>query len=131
MTYLFANRIVLNILAPILICALAAACTSGGGGHSQASSALPQAAGTGSVTLDWVAPVSNSDGTTLTNLAGYHIHYGTDSAAMNDVIQVPTPGLTVYVIDNLPTGTYYFSITSYSAAGVESASSPVISTAVA
>jgi hypothetical protein len=46
------------------------------------------------------------------------------------VIQVPTSGLAVYVIESLSAGSYYFSITSYSAAGVESASSPVVSTMV-
>jgi hypothetical protein len=76
------------------------------------------------VTLNWVTPLSKSDGTTLTELAGYYIHYGSDSAAMNEVIQVAASGLTIYAIGNLPTGTYYFSIASYSAAGVESAPHP-------
>jgi hypothetical protein len=78
MTYPSAKRIVLNILAPIVICVFAAGCNSAAGGDGQAAAALPQSAGTGSKTLNCVAPVSNSDGTTLTNLAGYYIHYSSD-----------------------------------------------------
>jgi len=137
MKNLSSGRIALSFLAPIVIGVFAAGCnssavspasSSAASGNSQAAPVLPQSAGTGSVTLNWVAPVTNSDGTTLTNLAGYYIHYGNTTTAMNNVIHVPTPGLTIYVIDNLPTGKYYFSISSYSAAGVESPPSPVIST---
>jgi hypothetical protein len=91
--------------------------------------ALPsQPAPSGAITISWQAPLTNADGSTLTDLAGYQIHYGTGITAMDQVVRVPTPGLTNYVIDNLPAGTYYFSITSYTAAGAESAASAVIST---
>jgi hypothetical protein len=139
MKHLSSGRIALSFLAPIVIGVFAAGCnqssTSSGSqpapatsSNSQAAPAIPQPASTGSVALSWVAPLTNSDGTTLTNLAGYYIHYGNTTAAMNNVIHVPTAGLTIYVIDNLPKGKYYFSISSYSAAGVESPPSPVIST---
>ena len=35
----------------------------------------------GSVTLEWPAPTANTDGTALTNLAGYWIYYGTSADA--------------------------------------------------
>jgi hypothetical protein len=33
----------------------------------------------GRATLSWTAPTENTDGTTLANLAGYRIRYGTSA----------------------------------------------------
>jgi len=82
---------------------------------------------TGSATLSWTAPTENEDGTTLTNLAGYRIVYGTSASALNTTVQVPNAGLTTYVIDNLAQGTWYFSMKSYTSAGLESAPTNVVS----
>ena len=86
---------------------------------------LPSAVGT--ATLSWEAPNENTDGSALTNLAGYRIYYGTVADAPTEVIDVPTVGVTDYVIDNLSAGTYYFSIRAYSTAGIESALSSAVS----
>ncbi len=74
-----------------------------------------------SVTLGWVAPTQNSNGTPISNLAGYKIHYGTASASYTQVVALSNPSLSRYVVDNLPGGTYFFAITAYNAQGVESA----------
>jgi hypothetical protein len=77
------------------------------------SSAGPSASsppGVSTATLSWVAPDQNTDGSALTNLAGYRIYYGTGADALTEVIELPTVGITAYVIDNLTAGTYYFSI---------------------
>jgi hypothetical protein len=81
----------------------------------------------GTATLSWVAPSQNTDGSALTNLAGYRIYYGTGADALTDVIDVPTVGITDYVVDNLTAGTYYFSIRAYTSAGTESDLSNVVS----
>jgi hypothetical protein len=47
------------------------------------------ATATGSATLSWTIPTTNTNGTPATNLAGYHIYYGTSSEALNTVIVVP------------------------------------------
>jgi hypothetical protein len=94
------------------------------------SSAGPSASsppGVGTATLSWVAPDQNTDGSALTNLAGYRIYYGTGVDALTEVIELPTVGITAYVIDNLTAGTYYFSIRAYTSAGIESALSNVVS----
>jgi hypothetical protein len=84
--------------------------------------------GSGSATLSWVAPTKNSDGSVLTNLAGYNIYYGTNSTALTQTIQVSNASALGYVISGLATGTtWYFAVTSYSASGEESARSPVSS----
>jgi hypothetical protein len=77
--------------------------------------------------LSWTPPTRNTDGTTLTNLAGYRIAYGTNSSSLSQTVTLSNPGLTSYVVDNLSTGTWYFSIRAYTSGGTESATSPVVS----
>ncbi len=78
------------------------------------------------VTLTWQPPTQNTDGTALTNLAGYYIDYGTQPQNYTTAIQVANPGVTTYVVENLPPGTYYFVVTAYNSNGEDSsASNPV------
>jgi putative Ig domain-containing protein len=82
------------------------------------------------VTLSWEAPTENADGSSLVDLKGYKVHYGPKSKGYEDVIQVTNPGLTTYVVQNLPAGKYYFAITAYNASGKESSLSGEVSTQV-
>ncbi|MFL6600083.1 MAG: fibronectin type III domain-containing protein [Steroidobacteraceae bacterium] len=90
----------------------------------------PKPISTGSATLDWTPPTENSDGSALTNLAGYTVYYGTSPDKLTESVKVSNPGLTAYTLTNLPPGTWYFAVTSYSAAGVESVRSGVISATI-
>jgi len=85
-------------------------------------------ASSSNVTFGWQAPTENSNGTPITNLAGYKIHYGTASQQYTQVVEVSNPSLSRYVMDSLPSGTYYFAITAYNAQGIESALSGEVST---
>ena len=78
-------------------------------------------------TLSWTAPTQNTDGTAVTNLAGYRIYYGTSSTALTQMVQVSSAGITTYVLDNLAPSTYYFSVRAYSSTGAESTNSNVVS----
>ena len=95
-------------------------------------SALPafsidvEQASLGSATLSWGAPTERSDGTPLTNLAGYRVRYGTSPGNYSNQVQIPNPGITSCVIENLPKGTYYFVATAYDASGNESQFSTVV-----
>jgi Calx-beta domain/Fibronectin type III domain len=82
------------------------------------------AAATGQATLSWTAPTLDTDGTPLTNLAGYKIYYGTSQTQMTNVIQVSNPATLEYEISNLAKGTWYFSVAAYNTADVESSLSP-------
>jgi len=84
-------------------------------------------ASTGSAQVSWTPPTSNTDGSTLTNLAGYRINYGTSSSSLTKAVQVPTAGVTSFVIDNLTAGTWYFTVVAYTSAGVDSAASSMSS----
>lgn len=76
--------------------------------------------GTVSTTLSWTAPTLNEDGTPLVNLAGYKIYYGTASRNYTNTIQIDSPAITTYVVENLTPGTYYFAATAFNADGIES-----------
>jgi hypothetical protein len=88
----------------------------------------PAGSGSTSISLAWVPPTQNSDGTPITNLAGYKIHYGTSSSDYTETVALSNAGLTRYVVDNLKSGTYYFAITAYNAQGLESPLSGEITT---
>lgn len=94
------------------------------------SSGSTPSTGSTSVTLNWEAPTENNNGSALTNLAGYKIHYGTASKDYTEVVAVSNPSLNRYVIDSLQSGTYYFAITAYNSAGVESPMSGEVVTTV-
>jgi hypothetical protein len=92
--------------------------------------AAPAGSGATSVSLVWEAPTQNSDGSPITNLAGYKIHYGTSSDDYTETVALNNASLNRYVIDNLKSGTYYFAITAYNAQGLESPLSGEITTSV-
>ncbi len=81
----------------------------------------------GSATISWVPPTTNEDGSTLSNLAGYKIYYGTAVGNYPNAIDVNNPGLSSYVVGNLASNTYYFVVTAYDSLGTESAYSNVAS----
>ena len=85
---------------------------------------------TGSASLSWTPPTRNTDGSSLTNLAGYRITYGTSASALSKTITVSNPGMTSYVVDGLAAGTWYFAIKAYTSSGSESATSSVASKSV-
>lgn len=95
---------------------------------SAATAAAPPP--TGAVTINWMPPTENVDGSTLTNLAGYHLYYGTSQSNLNQVVDITNPGLASYMLSNLAAGTWYFAVTSINADGVESPRSAVTSTVV-
>lgn len=82
---------------------------------------------TGSATLSWVAPTHNTDGTPVTNLAGFRIYYGTNADALTQTIDVPGPTTTAYIIEKLAAGTYFFAVAAYTTMGTESALSDIAS----
>ena len=84
----------------------------------------------GSATLTWVVPPADTDGTPIDGLAGFHIYYGTSESAMTQVVDVPGPTTTTYAVQPLASGTYYFAVTAYNAAGFESAPSNIVSKSI-
>ena len=75
---------------------------------------------TGSATLSWTPPTTNSDGTPLVNLAGFRIVYGQASRQYSQVLDIASPVIATAMIENLSAGTWYFAVKAYTSAGVES-----------
>jgi hypothetical protein len=77
----------------------------------------------GSATLTWTAPTQNTDGTVLTDLAGYKVYWGTSASNLNQTVTVANASLTTYVVGNLSSGTWYFGVAAYASDGMQSAMS--------
>jgi hypothetical protein len=90
----------------------------------------PPPAGTGTASLSWTPPTQNTDGTALTNLAGYRIVYGTAAGSLTRTIQVPNAALSTYIVDALAAGTWYFAVSAYTSAGLESVLSNTVTKTV-
>jgi hypothetical protein len=80
----------------------------------------------GGATLSWEAPTTNTNGTSLTDLAGYRIYYGTSPEQLSHALKIGTIGLQTYVIDDLEPGTWYFAVMAVAANGAESKLSNVV-----
>lgn len=87
---------------------------------------LAAPASTGTAILNWLPPTENEDGSVLTDLAGFRIHYGTSPGNYTRTIYIENPGITSYVVENLQSGyTYYFVLTAVTSNGAESSYSPM------
>jgi hypothetical protein len=82
-------------------------------------------ANVGTASLSWVAPTENSDGSPLTDLAGYRVYHGLSATALTDIIDRPGATNTSYSFSQLASGTHYFAVAAYNSAGVESPMSAV------
>jgi hypothetical protein len=81
----------------------------------------------GSATVSWDAPTTNADGSSLDDLAGFRIHYGTTSNSYSFTQPVSDSMATSAVINDLEEGTYYFSVTAVDLSDNESAHSVEVS----
>jgi hypothetical protein len=90
----------------------------------------PPAGAPGSALVSWAAPTQNTNGSAATDITGYYIYYGTSAESLTQTIAVAGGGTTSYVIDELPPGTYYFSVAAYTSQGIESAQSEIASTTI-
>ena len=126
-----------GILGALTISMILAGCggsTESGGSVSDAStsssSRTASSASADSVTLSWSAPTENTNGSALTNLAGYIIYYGTSASAMTQTIDINTVGMLTYVVGDLSAGNWYFQIVAVNAAGVESSPSATVNASI-
>ncbi len=75
---------------------------------------------TGVITLNWVAPSQNTDGSPLMDLSGYNIYYRKNSGSYVQEIQIDNPSVTTFVVEQLSPATYHFAATAFNSSGVES-----------
>jgi hypothetical protein len=103
--------------------------TSGGGSTGGGGTTTPPSGTAGTATLSWQAPTVNTNGSAISNLAGFTVYYGTSQNSYQTV-KVANPKSTSYTIDNLSPGTYYFTVSAYNTTGASSAYGPIVSKTV-
>jgi Putative Ig domain len=86
---------------------------------------VPPPTATGTAALSWSAPTQNTDGSSLTDLAGYRIYHGTNAGALSEVVELAGTATTSHMYNALASGTHYFAVTAFNTAGRESALSGV------
>ncbi|MGA8706145.1 MAG: fibronectin type III domain-containing protein [Steroidobacteraceae bacterium] len=111
------------------------ATASNGGSSSSGSSGSGSSSGSSttassSITLAWDAPTENTNGSALTNLAGFQILYGTSSTSLTQTISINSVGILSYVVENLTPGTWYFEVVAVNSAGEISGPSTVVSATI-
>ncbi len=95
--------------------------------------AVPGPDGPGKATLTWTKPTQNTDGSTLTDLAGFNVYSGRSNPPTNKVSPMLGPNATSYVFDPItPTGVeWWFGIEAVNAAGAQSTPLTVASKMIA
>lgn len=72
----------------------------------------------GNLVINWQAPTENVDGSPVSGLTAYRIHYGTQSGQYSDVAEA-AGNATSYTL-NVPMGDYYIAMTAVDIEGDES-----------
>ncbi|WP_161974451.1 fibronectin type III domain-containing protein [Piscinibacter terrae] len=130
-------------LTAVLVAAMLSACGGGNGASDSTStpSEVPTpstptpstptpptpAPTTGSITLSWTAPTTNSDGSAISDLAGYRVYYGTASGFYTDNVTIDNPSTLTATISNLPADTYYVIVRAFNSVNSESLASVEVS----
>lgn len=78
-----------------------------------------------SVDLSYTAPTKNTDGSPLTDLAGFKVYRGTTAANLTLLTTIASPTTLTYKDTGLPPGTWFYAVSAYTTAGVESVRSAV------
>lgn len=106
----------------LLLAAFVSACSSGtnGGGDEPAPDDSGPPVANGSARLSWYAPTSRTDGSPLTDLAGFEIYYSESQMLTSREIRIANPSAITWTITGLTPGTWYFSMTAVDAAGRKS-----------
>jgi hypothetical protein len=107
----------MKLLMAILITAGVFFISCSGGGSSGIDKDDLYSANMSSVGLNWMPPSQNSDGSYITDLAGYKVYYG---RSLNDYTQSVDVGNYTEVVINLESGTWCFAVTAYDVSGNES-----------
>lgn len=96
--------------------------TTGGGGGATGGTT------TGSITLQWTAPVTRSDGTPLqlSEISGYRVYYGTSPGNYPNSIKITNGSLQSATLNGIPVGSYYVAMTTLDTSGLESSYSAAI-----
>jgi hypothetical protein len=87
------------------------------------------------IQLAWQQPTAREDGATLTaaDIASYEIYYtsiAADNSSTDNVITVNNGATTQFVLQNVPTGEYFFAVAAVDSNGLKSNMSDIVTTIV-
>jgi hypothetical protein len=116
--------------ASLVLGVLLSGCKDPGPASAATNSPQGVSGSPGSATLSWEAPSSNTNGSALTDLAGYRIYYGINATDLSHTVEITSIGMQTYVIDDLGAGTWYFAITAVTSSGAESTPSNIVTKTV-
>lgn len=98
----------------------------GGGGGGGSSNTPPSSTNpAGVAVLSWNPVATNSDGTGLTDLAGYRLYVGTAPGVY--AAPIALGNVTRHRLEGLAPATYYFAVSAFDTAGNESTLSAEVS----
>lgn len=102
-------------------CTFTITCTDDSGGSVSDSVNVTVAVNNaGTASLSWTPPTKNTDGSDLTDLAGYYIHIGSSSGDYNEIITVNQNDIASFLVEDLAEGTWYFALSAFDTSGNES-----------
>jgi hypothetical protein len=81
----------------------------------------------GTASLTWSPPTENTNGSPLTNLAGYVVRYGPSGTGLNTVLYLGSAATTSVEISNLSSGNWDFEVAAFNTANIESPFSAIVS----
>jgi hypothetical protein len=102
-------------------------CNGTGGTANESVNVTVVLSNNGTALMSWTPPTENTDGSTLTDLAGYKIYYGTSPGSYNNTEIINNLGLTSFLIESLASADWYFVMTSFNSSGIESGYSTEVS----
>ena len=79
--------------------------------------------GNGGVTLTWIIPTQNTDGSPLLDLDGFRIDWARRNSTAKGSIRINNKSVSTYIVENLSPGTYDFTVVALNSKGVSSAPS--------
>ncbi len=82
---------------------------------------------TGNVGLSWTTPTTNSDGSSLSDLAGFYIYRGNSSSSLSRYVEIDGATAQSFNDLNVPAGTWFYAMSSFNASGGESARTQPVS----
>ncbi len=123
----FVGKITIIVAVTLLVTTFICGGSSGDGSSASTISSSQDRRGSeqgmvsrsgGNVTISWVKPTTNGDGSQLTELAGYKVYYGTSSRGY--VYSLDVGNSNAASINNLSSERWCFAITAYDYEGNES-----------
>jgi len=96
-------------------------CTGDAGSVTASATVTVKPPSSGTATLSWSPPKSNTNGTPLTPLKGYTIFYGTSAKDLSQSVFIPGANSLSYEISGLTEGTWYFAVQADADDGTHSA----------